>query len=92
MPQTDLVRTVERIERKLDELSLIVGYSSLDERGALIGSGVAGELARLTARVDARFRRDDDRLRYLAGAFAAASLFVLCIWWLVRPRLEALFQ
>lgn len=81
-----------RIEEKLDDLVRVVGYSTLDERGALIGSGVAGDLARLQHRVDGRFSRDDGRMRYLAGALGAASLFGAILWWLMRTRLEAIFQ
>lgn len=91
-PPAGVAKSIARIERKLDELSAVVGFAGLDEHGVLVGTGVAGDLARLKAKVDARFARDDGRARYLAGAVAAAGLFILCIWWLVRPRLEALFQ
>lgn len=84
--------TMIRIEEKLDDLVRSVGHSGLDERGRLIGSGVAGDLARLQQRVENRFSRDDGRMRYLAGAFAAASVFCAALWWIVRTRLEVIFQ
>jgi hypothetical protein len=83
---------LERIEAKLDSLTRIVGFCGSDEHGLLIGTGIAGDLARLKARVDARFSRDDGRARYLAGAAAAASLSLAGLWWLVHARLEALFR
>jgi hypothetical protein len=83
---------IERIETKLDDLVRVIGFSDRDEHGVLIGTGIAGDLARLKAKVDARFSRDDGRVRYLAGAAAAAGLFLAVIWWLIRHRLETIFQ
>ncbi len=83
---------IDRIETKLDGLAGVVGFAARDEHGQLVGTGVAGDLARLSARVDTRFSRDDGRTRYVAGATAAAALFMAAIWWLIRGRLEALFH
>jgi hypothetical protein len=92
LPIASESETLDRIEAKLDDLTRVVGFSSMDEHGDLIGAGIAGDLARLKARVDARFSRDDGRARYLAGAAAAARLSMAAAWWLLHERLEALFQ
>lgn len=80
------------IAHELAALKLVVGWSGHDERGELVGEGLAGDLCRHCAKVDARFARDDLfvntwRARAIATGFTV-SFFGAILWWAFRHRLE----
>lgn len=99
--EQNLAAVLKRLEaqlalvvHELEALKKIVGWSGHDERGDLIGEGLAGDLCRHCAKVDARFARDDMfvntwRAR-LIGASVTVSLFVAVLWWVLGRRLEDL--
>jgi hypothetical protein len=74
---------LQRIEGKLDSVIKTVGFHGTDERGQLIGTGIAGDLARLKRHVG----RYDGWVKYAAGALASVSVLGAVIWWLVQNRL-----
>lgn len=86
----------QRIEGKVDGVARTVGWTGKDEKGDLIGEGLAGELARLTHRVDVRFTRDDLFINTwrgrIVGAAAATTLLIAVLWWALSPKLEALLR
>lgn len=77
---------LQRIEKKLDGVIKTVGFHDTDERGKLIGTGIAGDLARLKQHVG----RYDGWIKYAAGALASISVLGAVIWWLVQERLAFL--
>lgn len=95
--------TLQRIEKAMadgframaddiDSLKKTVGYVGTDERGELIGEGIAGDLGRLKERVDKRFSRYDAWERAAAVAVATATIFIVAIWWLVQQKIEGLLR
>jgi hypothetical protein len=90
--QDMMAMTMQRIETKLDELVKTVGSTGFDEHGAMIGVGIAGDLARLKGRVDRRFGIYDGVTKYAAGATAATLLAVTVIWWLIQNRVDEVLR
>ncbi len=82
----------EAIGNELSDLKRTVGEVGTDERGALIGTGIAGELGRLKARVDARFGIYDRWASRVMGAVSAVVILGVAIWWLVEDRLAEMFR
>lgn len=90
---------LQQVQKSLGELSTKIGgiedtlgWTGHDEHGDLIGKGIAGNLARLEARVDRRFRIYDGVTRYAAGATATAVLMSAILWFVIKNKLEAFFQ
>lgn len=79
---------MQRIETKLDALATTVGFTGHDEHGKLIGAGVAGDLARLKARVDFY-----DRWRDRLAAFGSAIVVTgAVIWWLISDKVSGVLR
>jgi hypothetical protein len=85
--QKDNTKAFGEIGRTLDHIKEIVGHVGTDERGDLIGTGIAGDLGRLRQRVDRRFGQYDGWIKYAAGALASLTVLGAVIWWLVRERI-----
>lgn len=82
---------VEVILKNQDAIREVVGSAGRDDHGAIIGTGLAGSIARLEERVNARFSRDDGWRRYASGAVAAGAIFLVVLWWIVKDRLHEFF-
>jgi hypothetical protein len=91
--RTDLLATtVQRVEKKLDELLKSVGSENEDEHGDRVGTGVVGRLMRLEHDVNTRFRLYDGWSKMAAGFGAAAVIFGSVIGWLVLDKLSHLLR
>ncbi len=83
----DMLRlTLQRVETKVDTLTLSVGTEAEDERGNPFGTGIRGRLMRMEAKVSKRFRLYDDWRAYATGALAASVLLATALWWLVQDK------
>lgn len=69
-----------------------VGHVGTDDRGDLIGTGIAGDLGRLRQRVDRRFGQYDGWIKYAAGALASITVLGAVIWWLVQNKIDAVLR
>lgn len=76
----------DALNREVASIKETVGHVGTDERGQLIGTGIAGDLGRLRQRVDQRFGLYDGWVKYAAGALASLTVLGAVIWWLVRER------
>lgn len=103
LEETVAAIVMRRIESRLDEIAhsaknveTQLGWSRHDERGQLIGDGVIGDLARLSARVDQRLMRDDFLIstwrNRVVGASFALTLAGAIIWWLIKSKLGDILQ
>jgi hypothetical protein len=90
MAQQRNASAAKTIGEAVTRIEAAIGYVSKDLHGELVGEGLCGDLARLTARVDKRFGLYDGFQRYAAGALAAGLLLGLVLWWLIAQRLEFL--
>ena len=73
-------------------LTEVVGYTDFDIHGQLIGKGLVAQVARLEARVAAKFDWIDTlkKQAWVAASIIAAAAVV--IWWLAAPRMEKVFH
>jgi hypothetical protein len=97
--QTVYMMALQRVEKALADLKTelgdvkeTLGWTGFDEHGALIGVGIAGNVARLEQRVNRRFAIYDGVTKYAAGATAATILVGGVLWWVIKSRMEAIFQ
>lgn len=75
---------------QLTELREAVGYTSTDERGQPIGTGIKGDVMRIRIKVDQKFGMYEGMVKYATGALMAASIAIGVVWWLVQDRVDFL--
>lgn len=85
---TQAAASLARLEEKMGRLTEAVGTRGLDEHGAVIGTGITGDVARLQQRLYVI----DGWRRYLAGGMAVAAIFLAIIWWLLSDKVELLLK
>lgn len=90
--QKDHSAAFSEIRQALEHIKKIVGHVGTDERGNLIGTGIAGDLGRLRERVDKRFGLYDGWVKYAAGALAAITVAGGVIWWLIQSRVDEVLR
>jgi hypothetical protein len=84
--------TLKAVQEEIAAIKETLGWTGQDEHGGLIGTGIAGNLARLEKRVDRRFAIYDGVTRYAAGATATAVVMGAVLWFVIKHKLEAFFQ
>lgn len=82
--------TMAEMSSQLTELREAVGFTSTDERGQPIGTGIKGDVMRIRIKVDQKFSMYEGFAKYATGALMAASLAVGIVWWLVQDRVDFL--
>lgn len=90
--ETSMTAGFTKLNEEVAAIRAEVGSTDHDERGELIGTGIAGNLARLRKKVDDRFRLQDGWIKYGSGALAGISLSAIVIWWLIHDKLELIFK
>lgn len=85
-------RSLIEIKKELSTLSATVGTVGTDDHGALIGTGIAGDLGRLKEKVDKRFGRYDAWSRYAAGAVAGFGFMALALWWVIQEKIGKILK
>jgi hypothetical protein len=83
---------LQRVETVLAQVQKTLGETGFDEHGALIGTGIAGNLARLEQRVNRRFAIYDGVTRYAAGATATAAVMGALLWFVIKNKIEEFFK
>lgn len=82
---------IEGLKTGQDELARHVGQADRDEYGKPIGTGIAGDLQRLSHQVGQRFRTYDiwraNAKGILIGAGAALTVLGGVIWFLIKDRI-----
>lgn len=79
-----LLMAQQQMSTDITSIKKTVGDSGRDEHGKIIGTGIAGDLARLSEKVS----RYDGWVKFGTGFMAAMFLVGPIIWWLVERRLE----
>lgn len=87
-----MTQTMQRVETKVDELKRTVGHAGRDEHGHVVGTGMAGHLARLDKQVDDKFTRYDRWISRAIGFGIALVPLGGLIWWLLSERLAHLLR
>ena len=82
----------DALKHEIASIKETVGHVGTDERGDLIGTGIAGDLGRLRQRVDRRFGQYDGWIKYAAGALASITVLGAVIWWLVQNKIDAVLR